>query len=321
MSRRSRIIILLALVVSFMLFLTSLQPEEIARGSQGTADALKKLVPTRNLKTEKPIDSPAPAPVEPPPVVVAGGVAPSERGNTFSDIYKLNSWGDSESLSGPGSTVNNTVRVRQLIDTAIRAMNIKTFLDAPCGDCNWQPNLDTFNRIQYTGADIVERAITLNMRKYLNKPNMRFVNLDLVLDKIPKNHFDAVLCRDAIQHLPLKDGLQVYKNFEQSGAKYLITNFHDPKFGGNQDIAAGQFYHNHPFLPPFNFSKPLFYTIDASDQHLQEVLNERKYIAVWKLPVVGRGDGNAFVPDEELAKKGIVPVSEEGRQILLSLRA
>jgi hypothetical protein len=44
---------------------------------------------------------------------------------------------------------------------------------------------------------------------------MRFMNLDLVRDKLP--NADAFLVRDAVQHLPLEDGMQLYRNVELSG--------------------------------------------------------------------------------------------------------
>ncbi|KAI9105600.1 hypothetical protein DFS34DRAFT_644405 [Phlyctochytrium arcticum] len=338
MSRRSRNLVLVLLFGAFVFFIASYQRDTLL-GAAGDRRAPSPPPPQRHIKAEqqKPIvvvedpaakhephQDPPPAPPPPPPPKVEekpSGPADSYRKSAFDSIYDNNVWGSDESRSGPGSTVKNTVRIRNLLDTVFAHFKIKHFLDAPCGDCNWQPHLKTFKDISYTGADIVNTVITHNMRKYLDRPNMRFVNLDLVLDKIPQGQFEAILSRDAVQHLPLADGTTLYQNFEQSGAKYLISNFHDPSFGKykNKDIGAGAFYDNHPFLPPFNLSLPLFYTIDASDEHLIEAPYERKYVAVWKLPALHLGDGKAFEPDEELAKQGLVPVTEEGRKVLEEL--
>ena len=58
-------------------------------------------------------------------------------------------------------------------------------------------------------------VVLANGRKYRNFENMRFLNLDLVRDKLPQA--DTYLVRDAVQHLPLEDGLQIYRNVELSG--------------------------------------------------------------------------------------------------------
>lgn len=97
----------------------------------------------------------------------------------------------------------------------MRQFDIKTFFDGPSGDCNWQPHLETFEDLQYTGADIVASLVLANGRKYRNYDNMRFLNLDLVRDRLP--YADAFLVRDAVQHLPLEDGMHIYRNVEKSG--------------------------------------------------------------------------------------------------------
>ncbi|KAJ3005253.1 hypothetical protein HKX48_000777 [Thoreauomyces humboldtii] len=201
-----------------------------------------------------------------------------------------------------------------------KKFDVKTFLDAPCGDANWQHEIPGIASVQYTGADIVSDEITSNMRKRLALPNFRFVNLDLVQDVVPKDLFDVALVRDVIQHLPLQDGLKIYRNIEESGVKYLVTNFHDPRYGKiNKNITPGDFFQNNPMIAPFNFAEPLFYTVDMSDAYMQQVPTEKKYVAVWKLPAVGLGNGTAFTPDLALARKGPVAVSEEGRRILQEL--
>ncbi|KAJ3069355.1 hypothetical protein HK102_006944, partial [Quaeritorhiza haematococci] len=208
-------------------------------------------------------------------------------------------------------------RVRSFIAAVWDIFSIKTFLDAPCGDCNWQPSIEGFENVMYTGADIVPQLIIKDMRKYINKLNMRFVNLDLVIDKVPQG-FDAIMCRDAIQHLPLKDGEAIYKNFEASGAKFLITNFHNTT--GNWDISPGSWYANNPMLPPFNFPPPLFYIVDADDGFLSST-KDWKYMGVWRLPALHRGQGVAIEPDVDKARRGVVPVGEESERLMEKYQA
>ncbi|KAJ3119640.1 hypothetical protein HK098_005290 [Nowakowskiella sp. JEL0407] len=221
------------------------------------------------------------------------GATGSDRANAFNEIYRGNHWGNTESKSGGGSTLAYTVRARMFISTMFKIFKPSSFLDSPCGDCNWQPHIPGIENVQYTGADIVPDVIIENSRKYLNKKNMRFVNLDLVADAklLPPGQFDIVLCRDAVQHLSLNDGLTVYKGFEDMGAKILITNIHIPadlkiKSDQNRNIPAGQYYPNNPLLPPFNFGLPLFYT---PEQYHDGYI---KVIAAFQLPVLKQGTGN-----------------------------
>ncbi|KAJ1552857.1 hypothetical protein HK096_010168, partial [Nowakowskiella sp. JEL0078] len=218
----------------------------------------------------------------------------TERSHVFKQIFKSNLWGSSESRSGAGSTLEITVNARKFISTMWQIFGIKSFLDSPCGDCNWQPSIPGFDKINYTGIDIVSAEILQNAQKYISKPNMRFINLDLVTQGIiPKDQFDMVMCRDAIQHLPLLDGLEIYKSLEATGAKILITNVHLPighpnVRSQNYNIGPGDFYANNPLYPPFNFGPPIFYTLDtfhSVDPHV-------KLMAAFELPIVGKGDGS-----------------------------
>jgi len=228
--------------------------------------------------------------------------AANNRISHFEEIYESNSWGNSESRSGPGSTLRYTERVRKLLDLAIETFRIDYFVDAPCGDCNWQPHLENFPSINYTGIDIVGQVVLANGRKYRDLENAKFLNLDLVLDYLPQG--DMILARDAIQHLSLADGLQVLRNIEASGAKFLVTNFHHSKHTGeafsNRNIESGGYYPINVMLPPFNFPKPLFYIMDGDDESFEN--DEIKFAGVWQLPVVDKGAGQAFPVDFEQSR-------------------
>jgi len=160
------------------------------------------------------------------------------------------------------------------------------------------------------GADIVAQVVIQNGRKYRHHKNMKFINLDLAMDELPKN-YDLVLTRDALQHLPIEDGLAILRNIEASGAKYLVTNFQSAS-QGNYDIPAGQWYPIDVTMPPFNFTPPLMYVTDGIDSPVQGDENW-KMMGVWKLPVLGTGNGEKFVVDPEPAKKRIIVVDESIR--------
>ena len=80
-----------------------------------------------------------------------------------------------------------TARVRRLITWAIDTLHLRSMSDGPCGDCNWQPSIAQFHKLEYVGIDLVPQLILDNARKYRHAENMRFINLDLVLDDLPRS--------------------------------------------------------------------------------------------------------------------------------------
>ena len=86
----------------------------------------------------------------------------------FELIYKTNFWSSRESSSGYGSENKNTINIKKTIISMIKDLNIKSILDAPCGDFNWIENVLNED-LQYTGGDIVEELINENIKKYQKK--------------------------------------------------------------------------------------------------------------------------------------------------------
>jgi hypothetical protein len=88
--------------------------------------------------------------------------------HTFTSIYQENLWGDAESVSGPGSTIRESTKLRNELPTLLKEIDAKSMLDAPCGDFNWlskvQLPLD-----KYIGADIVADLIAQNRKLYTNE--------------------------------------------------------------------------------------------------------------------------------------------------------
>lgn len=196
--------------------------------------------------------------------------------------------------------------MRKLLDYTIERFGIKTLADAPCGDFTWQHHLVNFPHINYTGMDIVPALIVQDSKKYSNLLNARFINLDLVLDPLPKA--DAYLVRDVVQHLSLDDGMTLLRNVEKSGAKYLISNFHNIKGTGypapNYNIKSGQYYAINLMMKPFDFPPPLYYILDMDDNYFgrHHITSGIKIAAVWKLPALGFGDGRGIHVDFDVAK-------------------
>tara|TARA_R100000951_G_scaffold116046_1_gene126311 strand:- start:2238 stop:3779 length:1542 start_codon:yes stop_codon:yes gene_type:complete len=135
----------------------------------------------------------------------------------FTNYYKNNAWGNSESRSGSGSTLEQTKNIRAEIKKLISKYNIKSVTDFPCGDLNWVQLL--FGDIpQYTGCDIVQECIRNNSSRF---PEHKFKCLDLSTDEIPQS--DLLIVRDVIGHQPLETGMKMLENIKRSKCKYLLT--------------------------------------------------------------------------------------------------
>ncbi len=83
---------------------------------------------------------------------------------------------------------------------------------------------------------------------------MEFRCADLTRDTLPKA--DAIHCRDCFQHLPTYLIVSALRNFEATGAKWLllttndeVADYHDTVIGGFRPINFRR--------PPFNFPAPV----------------------------------------------------------------
>lgn len=171
----------------------------------------------------------------------------------FTGIFKENIWKNEESVSGLGSSLEQTSEIIKLLPGVLTKYNIKSILDIPCGDFNWmqQINLDG---IFYTGADIVKELIDANNQKYA-ADYRRFMHLNLIEDEFEE--YDLVFCRDCLVHLSFEDIFSSLKNIKSSSSKYFITT----TFTGqkeNKNIHTGGWRPLNFQKAPFNFPEPLY---------------------------------------------------------------
>ena len=165
----------------------------------------------------------------------------------FTHKYIHNTWGNSESKSGPGSTVNANSNLLELLEEFINQNSCKSLTDCGCGDFNWM-KLFNFNSLEkYTGLDIVDEMIQENSTKYSND-KICFKVCDLINDSIPKS--DIIMCKDVLFHLSYADALAALENIKKSGSTYLIsTTFLDYQ---NSDIVTGEWRPINLESAPFN---------------------------------------------------------------------
>ena len=189
----------------------------------------------------------------------------------FTNMYKNNIWGSEETRSGKGSTKDATKTIVKQLPAMFKKYNVKSIIDAPCGDYNWFKNLD-YNFNKYLGIDIVDEIISENQKKYGSK-STKFQSGNILEYKFPKA--DLILCRDLFIHLTNKDVKACLKNFKNSGVRYLLTSSY-PEVKKNEDTKTSYFRRINLLRPPFNLGKPLEVVSD----------NDRgcgKHLCLWDL--------------------------------------
>ncbi len=183
----------------------------------------------------------------------------AELEDRFSAIHQNNLWGNSESASGPGSSLRYTENLRRELPELFRKFAIKEIFDAPCGDFHWMrhllPNVD----VQYIGGDIVSSLIEANQR--FKNDKVSFVHIDLTKDILPRA--DLMICRDLLFHLSYVDTISVLENFTRSNIAYLLTTTHNNTGGFlNVDIQSGSFRRIDLFSRPYCFPSGTLAAID-----------------------------------------------------------
>ncbi|HEY4259442.1 MAG TPA: glycosyltransferase [Schlesneria sp.] len=171
-----------------------------------------------------------------------------ESETVFSRIADRKEWGDGESISGPGSSLDATVKVRDELPALLADIAVASLLDIPCGDHNWMKRTD-LQGVEYIGADVVRGIVDQNRGRF---PGKRFEHLDLTADKLSKA--DAVFVRDCLVHLPYKQIIAALKNIVDSGATWLITTHFPGRT--NHDIKIGAWRPLDLTAKPFGLPEP-----------------------------------------------------------------
>lgn len=193
----------------------------------------------------------------------------------FTNIFKYNLWNGKESISGPGSSFEQTIQLRNELFNIIKNYNIKSILDIPCGDFHWM-QLIVKDNIKYIGADIVKPLIKMNQKKYGQNKNRKFLVRNIYENKLPSN--DLVICRDCFVHLPFTEILKSLKNIKKSGSMYLLsTTFPENKI--NIDCTQGEWRKINLEIEPFNLTKPLYIIKESCSDFEGEISD--KSVGLW----------------------------------------
>jgi hypothetical protein len=193
--------------------------------------------------------------------------------DVFTSIYRHGTWtshDNVESLSGRGSTLWRTEALRRELPALLRRLEVRTLLDAACGDFNWLSTVDLPLR-RYRGLDVVREVVEANQRRY-GSAARSFKTADITRDRLPS--CDAILCRDCLHHLSFDHISAALANFRRTGARYVLLTTH-PAVTENEDCVTGSWRLLNLQLPPINLPNPLELVLENEDYG--------KYLGVWRL--------------------------------------
>ena len=179
--------------------------------------------------------------------------------SVFKRIADVNHWGNDESVSGDGSTLDYTYNLRHELAKFVRAFRIGSMFDAPCGDYNWMRTIDFPEGFVYIGGDIVPSIIEANRARY-EGAERNFGAFDITSDAFPK--VELWFCRDCLFHLPLDAIKAALRNFCRSEISYVMTTTHlNVSNFENRDIESGDFRLLDLHIDPFRLPHEVLYRI------------------------------------------------------------
>lgn len=189
----------------------------------------------------------------------------------FTDIWRTNGWGSSETRSGPGSTLAQTEQLRALLPGLFQDQGVRRLVDAGCGDLNWITHVSETLEL-YLGFDVVPGLVTDAQRRIEARKTHFAKTADITRDILPKA--DLILCRDVLTHLPHDLVLDALAAFRKSGTRLLLaTTF---ARGANDPVRLGGWQPIDLCAPPFNLGEPLLRLSEGLPQ-------SSKALGLWRL--------------------------------------
>ena len=207
----------------------------------------------------------------------------------FTKVYEELGWSkhQMESVSGTGSTLENTEILRSELPKVCKKYNINNIVDIACGDFNWMKEIVSEFKY-YRGVDIVKDLIKANKEKYKKFENVDFIVADVIteFDKCVKGKdIDAVILKDVLVHFPDKHIIKVLDSLHKSSIKYVfITHFDSLKI--NCDIKEFNGWRPQNFtLSPWGMDKPLESIASPTEKYKwgENIHNSDKTLSLWQI--------------------------------------
>ncbi len=157
-----------------------------------------------------------------------------------------------ETRCGRGSMMAYTANVRKRLPDLLRQYDVRSLIDAPCGDGNWISHIP-MDGIAYIGIDIDQDSVALSVkRQWTEPPSSRcYLIGDILTARLPFS--DALMCRDFLQHLPNELARVALYKFKMSG-KWLLATSHSNE--ANEDLGPDNFRPLNLQAAPFALPQP-----------------------------------------------------------------
>lgn len=205
--------------------------------------------------------------------------ADASLADKFTHIYETNFWGNPESASGNGSTLEATTTLRTELPRLLRDIGAKSLLDIPCGDFRWMSTVEL--GIPYIGADIVDGIVQNNINNF-SGPDRQFMRLDITESILPQ--CDVILVRDCLVHLSYENIERAFFQFYCSGAEYvLMTSFVEQD--SNRNIVDGNWRPLNFTLAPFYLPQPEHVIIENCTE--SDYAFTDKALCLWRVSDLG----------------------------------
>lgn len=170
---------------------------------------------------------------------------------------------DAESLSGPGSFLENAGDSIEFLQAIIKQKNIKTILDLGCGDWNWMSKVD-LSGVNYIGWDCDEEMIKSSNEKF-GSPSVLFEVKDIVTSEFPK--VDLIICRDVLFHIDMNISVPLVQKIKKEKCLFMSTTFKNTERNTNikqyTDFSNWGFYEINLDIYPFSL---LAHEIDSRQE-------------------------------------------------------
>jgi SAM-dependent methyltransferase len=204
--------------------------------------------------------------------------------DVFQSIYDTDHW---KQGSGEGSYRDATDRYREVVAAAISGRDVRTVVDAGCGD--WQfSKLIEWGGVHYVGLDVVPDVVEENTREH-GSSEIEFRCVDVRHAQLPEG--DLLICKDVLQHWDI-ESITRFLAANLTRYRYLlITNdvasVHWPAGKLNAEISLGHWRTLDLERPPFGLRAQWRLEYDIRGEWTKRVLlfvRRRDRASVWMHP-------------------------------------
>jgi hypothetical protein len=198
----------------------------------------------------------------------------------FTEIYKNNSWGSPETVSGPSSTLERTEEFRAEFPNLLQELEIKSIVDCGCGDWNWMKTVN-LTGIQYLGLEIIQPLVE-SLETEFSAENIKFEKLNILQE--PPETADLWLARDFLCFYASREIKRFFEIFLESKSKFLALTTVDTEQPFNPTL-TGFWKPLNLFSEPFKMPEPMYEIPDGQQwfRNKKLVIYNRQQIHEWLL--------------------------------------